>query len=138
MSLTVEHALRAYAAMMNTLDVSSLEPLLAEHFHYASQWVLDEIESKSAYLNYIVPKLKAIQESGTVAWAEMGWLDREIPGPCVVMAQGDKNNLLAVVLAKVEHGKIKRLDLCGAPSPHSARRTGDYPGRDILKGDPHE
>ena len=138
MSLTVEQALRAYAAMMNALDVSSLEPLLAEDFHYASQWVLAEIGSKSAYLNYIVPKLKAIRESGTVAWAEMGWLDREIPGPCVVMAQGDKNNLLAVVLAKVEHGRIKRLDLCGAPSPHSARRTGDYPGRDIPKGDPHE
>jgi hypothetical protein len=45
------------------------------------------------------------------------------------MAQGDKDNLLAVVLAKVEDGKIKRLDLCGAPSPHSARRTGEYPGR---------
>ena len=59
----------------------------------------------------------------------MGWLDREFPGPCVVMAQGDKDNLLAVVLAKVEDGMIKRLDLCGAPSPHSARRTGEYPGR---------
>jgi hypothetical protein len=124
--------------MMNTLDVSSLEPLLAEDFHYASQWVFDEIESKSAYLNYIVPKLEAIRKSGTVAWAEMEWLDRQIPGPCVVMAQGDKDNLLAVVLAQVEHGKIKRLDLCDAPSPHLARRTGDYPRRDILKGDPHE
>jgi len=45
------------------------------------------------------------------------------------MAQGDKDNLLAVVLAKVEEGKIKRLDLCGAPSPHSAQRTGEYPGK---------
>ncbi len=138
MSLTVEQALRAYATMMNTLDVSSLEPLLAEDFHYASQWVFAEIESKSEYLNYIVPKLEAIRKSGTVAWAEMGWLDCEIPGQCVVIAQGDRNNLLAVVLAKVEHGKIKRLDLCGAPSPHSARRTGDYPGRDIHKGGLHE
>ena len=129
MSLTAEEALRAYAAMMNTLDASNLEPFLADDFHYASQWVFAEIESKSAYLEYIVPKLDAIQKSGGAAWAEMGWLDHEVPGPCVVMAQGDKDNLLAVVLAKVEDGKIKRLDLCGAPSPHAARRTGEYPGR---------
>jgi len=116
--------------MMNTLDASHLEPLLADDFHYASQWVFAEIESKGAYLEYIAPKLDAIRKSGAAVWAEMGWLDREFPGPCVVMAHGDKSNLLAVVLAKVEGGKIKRLDLCGAPSPYSARRTGVYPGRE--------
>lgn len=129
MSLTAEQALRAYATMMNTLDATRLAPFLADDFHYASQWVFAEIESKREYLEYITPKLEAIRKSGATAWAEMGWLDREFPGPCVVMAQGDKDNLVAVVLAKIEDGKIKRLDLCGAPSPHSARRTGDYPGR---------
>lgn len=129
MNLTAEAALRAYATMMNKLDVSCLEPLLADDFHYASQWVFAEIESKTEYLEYIAPKLEAIRKSGGTAWAEMGWLDREFPGPCVVMSQDDKDNLLAVVLAKVEDGKIKRLDLCGAPSPHSARRSGEYPGR---------
>ena len=129
MSLTAEQALRAYATMMNTLDASSLEPLLADDFHYASQWVFAEIESKGAYMEYIVPKLEAIRKSGAPAWAEMGWLDGGFSGPCVVMAQGEKDNLLAVVLAKVEGGKLKRLDFCGAPSPHSARRTGEYPGR---------
>ena len=34
--LEVEKALNAYAVMMNTLDTSKLEPLLAENFHYAS------------------------------------------------------------------------------------------------------
>lgn len=129
MNLTEEQALRAYASMMNSLDASHLEALLADDFRYASQWVFAEIESKAAYLEYIVPKLEAIRKSGTAAWAEMAWLDREFLGPCVVMAQGDKDNLVAVVLAKVEAGKIARLDLCGAPSPHSARRTGEYPGR---------
>ena len=129
MSLTAEEALRAYATMVNTLDASFLEPLLADDFHYASQWVLAEIESKSDYLEYIVPKLETIRKSSATAWAEMGWLDREFPGPCVVMAQGNEDNLLAVVLAKVEGGRIKRLDFCFAPSPHAARRTGEYPGR---------
>jgi len=124
-----EQALRAYATMMNTLDASHLDSLLADDFHYASQWVFAEIESKSAYLEYIVPKLDAIRKSGAAAWAEMGWLDRGYPEPCVVMAQGDKDNLIAVVLVKAEYGKIKRLDLCCVPSPYSARRTGEYPGR---------
>lgn len=74
-------------------------------------------------------KLEAMRNSNAPVWAEMGWLDHEFPGPCVVMAQGDKENLAAVVLAKVECGKLRRLDLCGAPSPHTARRTGEYPGR---------
>ena len=132
MSLTTEQALRAYAAMMNALDVSCLEPLLADDFHYASQWVFAKIESKSDYVKYIVPKLDAIRKSGAPPWAEMGWLDREFPEPCVVMAQGDRDNLIALLLAKVENGKIQRLDLCGASSPHSARRTGDYPGSEVI------
>ena len=132
MSLTAEQALRAYATMMNTLDAPQLEPLLADDFHYASQWVFAKIESKTAYLEHIVPKLEAIRKSGATAWAEMGTLDREFPGPCVVMAQGEKDNLMAVVLAKVEDGKTERLDLFGAPSPHLARRTGDYPGRNVI------
>jgi hypothetical protein len=132
MKLTPGQALRAYATMMNTLDVSHLEPLLADDFHYASHWVFAEIESKSAYMAYIVPKLDSVRKSGTTPWAEMGWLDHECPGPCVVMAQGDRNNLLAVVLAVVEGDKIKRLDLCGVPSPMSAHRTGEYPGREAV------
>ena len=133
MSLTAEGALRVYPTMMNTLDSLCLELLLADDFHYSSQLVFAEIESKSPYLDYIAPQLEAIRKSGATAWAEMGWLDREFPGLCVVMAQSDKNNLRAVVLAKVEGGKIKRLDLWGAPSPHSARRTGEYPGRNHLE-----
>lgn len=127
--LSKEQALRAYASMMNTLDTSRLEAFLADEFHYSSQWVFAEIESKATYLEYIVPKLEAIRESGAAVWAEMAWLGSEFPEPCVVMAQSDKDNLVAVVLAKVEDGKISRLDLCGAPSPHSAHRTGEYPGR---------
>lgn len=70
--LSKEDALRAYAWMMNTLDASCLEPLLAEDFHYASQWVFSEITSKADYLVYIMPKLEAIRSSGAEVLAEMG------------------------------------------------------------------
>ena len=129
MDLTVEQALRAYATMINTNDASVLAPLLADDFHYASQWVFAEIESKAAYLDYIEGKLQAIRRTGSAVWAEMGRLDHTWPGPCVVMAQDEKANLVALVMAKVKGGKIQRLDMCFVPPPHSARRSGDYPGR---------
>lgn len=124
----VEGALRAYAEMMNTLDSTKLEPLLAPDFHYASQWVFSEITTKQEYLDYIRPKLESIKSSGNRVWAEIAHLDREFPGSCVVLAQGDKDNLVALVLAKVKDGMISQLDMCGAPSPHSAKRNADYPG----------
>lgn len=126
--LNLEGALRAYASMMNTHNLKELEPYLAEDFHYASQWVFAEISSKQQYVDYIKPKLAAVKASGSVVWAEMGHLDLEFPGPCVVLAQGDKENLIAIVLAQVDNGRIVRLDMCGAPSPWSAQRSGKYPG----------
>ena len=126
--MDLETGLRAYATMMNTLSVDVIEPLLADDFHYSSQWVLAEITSKQEYLDYIRPKLKAVRDSETKVWAEMAHLEQEIPGPCVVLAQNSKDNLLSLILGKVANGKLTRLDMCGAPSPHSAKRSGEYPG----------
>lgn len=64
--LTQVLALEAYAAMMNTLDASRIEPILADDFHYSSQWVLTDITSKQEFLDYITPKLIAIRDSGSV------------------------------------------------------------------------
>lgn len=94
MSLTREGALQACATRMNRLDVSHLEPLLADDFHDASQWVLAGIDSKRAHLEYIVTKWNAIRRSGPAVWAEMGWLENMFPGPCVVMSQGEQDRRL--------------------------------------------
>lgn len=125
--LSIETALRAYASMMNKLDSSKLEPLLAPDFHYESQMVFSEITSKQEYLDYIKPKLEVVKASGTKVWAEMAMLTHSFPGPCVVLAQGDKENLVALVLAKVKDGFIERIDMCIVPSPQSAERLGEYP-----------
>lgn len=123
--LTQTEALRAYARMLNTLDVGHLEPHLADGFHYASQWVFEEITSKEEYLTYIPGKLQAIKASGARCWAEMA----ELPGGrlCVVVAQKSRNELVGTVLAEVENGKIKRIDFCMIPTPQSATRSGEYP-----------
>ena len=125
--LTIEAALKAYASMMNTLDSSKLEPLLALDFHYESQMVFSEITSKQEYLDYINTKLEAVRASGTKVWAEMAMLTHSFPGPCVVLAQGEKENLVALVLAEVKGDFIKRIDMCIVPAPKTAKRSGEYP-----------
>lgn len=125
--LTTDVALRAYATMMNTLDSSLLEPLLSPDFHYESQMVFSEIKSKQEYLDYIKPKLEVVRASGTKVWAEMAMLTHSFPGPCVVLAQGEKENLVAIVLAEVKGDLIERIDMCIVPAPHSAKRSGEYP-----------
>lgn len=125
--LTKEVALKAYASMMNTLDASHIESILSDDFHYASQWVFSEIKSKQEFLDYIRPKLEAVKASGKRVWAEMAELEREILGPCVVLAQDQQDNLISLVVAEVKGGKVARFDMCGAPSPHDAIRSGNYP-----------
>lgn len=125
--LDIKTALRAYASMINTLDSSKLEPLLSPDFHYASQMVWSEIESKQEYLDYINPKLEVIRASGIKAWAEMAMLTHSFPGPCVALAQGGKEDLVALVLVKVKGDLIQRIDMCIVPAPQSAKRSGKYP-----------
>lgn len=125
--LDIETALRAYASMMNTLDSSKLESLLSDDFHYASPMVLAEIESKQEYLDYINPKLEVVIASSTKVRAEMAILTHSSPGSCVVLAQGDKENLVALVLAKVKGDQIERIDMCIVPTPQCAKRSGEYP-----------
>ncbi|MES9971409.1 MAG: hypothetical protein ABW092_15355 [Candidatus Thiodiazotropha sp.] len=124
-----KEALCAYARMMNTFDVGHLESILAEDIHYTSQYVYSEIESKQEYLNYMTAKLSAASESNADIYAEMGTV-RGYSGqaePCVLLAQYEKTNLIGVVFAQVEAGKVKRLDLCVAPDPDETIRSGQYP-----------
>ena len=127
--LTEVDALRAYARMMNTLDPTHFEALLAEDFVYESQVVLQPLESKQEFLDYIYPKLKTIQEANATVFAEMGTVSAygRANQPCVVMAQNDRENLTALFLVKLEGQLIKRLDICVTPSPKTAQRSGEYP-----------
>lgn len=126
---TKKEALRAYATMINTLDPSKIEPFLPKDFHYASQMVFAEITSKQEFMRFIAAKLSNYRAFGCRVWAEMGWLTEDYPfGPCVILAEEDKDNLVGTALATVERRTLLRLDLCIVPSPQAAKRTGEYPG----------
>lgn len=47
----------AFAKTCNNLDSSFIRDLFDPDFHYASQWVLDEIKNKKDYLTYLVKYL---------------------------------------------------------------------------------
>lgn len=120
--------LRAYAAMMNTLDVSRLEPHLAEDFVYESQWVLQPLETKQAFLEYMEGKLETLRQHDVAVYGEMG--EVEAYGrkqQCVVLAQNSRSELVGLVMAKADGAMLNRLDLCMIPPASESARTGDYP-----------
>jgi len=127
MMLSNKDALIAYAKMMNNLDSTEFESLLADEFQYESQSVLLPIIGKKEFIEYIRPKLRTIKISNTAIFAELAELNAYGQKDCVLIAQNDKDNLVATVYAKVNGSKIIRLDMCTVPDPKSALRTGIYP-----------
>jgi len=128
--LTEIEALRAYARMINNLNITHIKPYIADDFHYVSQSVFDKIESKDKFLDYIQGKLHTIRKNrpNNKVWAEIGELKTHQRGrSCVLIAQGKKDELKETVLAKVVGDKIERIDVCLVPSPELAKRTGEYP-----------
>ena len=128
MDLTEASALETYARMLNNLDPALIKPILAEDFVYESQSVLAPLRSKQEFMEYIVPKVKTIKSAKANIYAEMGQVNAfGRMHPCLIIAQGTKDTLVATVLAEVENEKLKRLDLCIVPPPQLAIRSGEYP-----------
>lgn len=126
-NLTICDALIAYAKMMNTLDSTEFESLLADDFQYESQTVLTPVNGKKEFIEYIRPKLSTIKNSNAVVFAELAQLDAYGQKDCVLIAQNDKDNLLATVYTQVKDNRIIRIDMCIVPDPKTALRTGVYP-----------
>lgn len=125
--LTAKDALIAYAKMMNNLDSTEFESLLGENFSYESQAVLTPIHSKHEFIDYIRQKLSSIRSTRVKIFAELGELSAYGQNDCVVVAQGDKNNLVATVYINVSDNKISKIDICVIPEPGYAIRSGLYP-----------
>jgi len=74
-------------------------------------------------------KFQTIADSDRRPYAEIGELQEYPYGECVILAQDDIDNLIATVIVSIEGGLIAKLNMCAVPAPQSARRTGEYPGR---------
>ena len=126
--LTEKDALSIYARMLHNLDSSEFESFLSEDFSYSSQKVLTNMNSRDEFIEYIRPKLETIKKSNSPVYAELGTCSAYGHTDCLIMAQGDKSNLLGVAYASVDEGKISGISLCIVPTPDSAERSGIYPG----------
>ena len=126
--ITEKEALIIYARMLHTLDSTEFESFLSEDFSYSSQKVLTDMNSRDEFIEYIRPKLEIIKKTKSSVYAELGICPAYGHTDCLIMAQGDKTNLLGVAYASVDKGKICSLALCVVPTPDSAERSGIYPG----------
>jgi hypothetical protein len=124
--ISKEDALRAYARMMHNLSADYLEPLLADDFRYSSAWVKEVLTDKQMYLDYIRPKLECIRRTGDRVWADMSRLP-DSRGPYLVIAQGDREKVVATVWTEVEGSKIQRFEMRQATKIDVLGRTGEYP-----------
>ena len=86
------------------------------------------MNSRDEFIEYIRPKLEIIKKTKSSVYAELGICPAYGHTDCLIMAQGDKSNLLGVAYASVDEGKISGLSLCIVPTPDSAIRSGIYPG----------
>ncbi|MDC3069560.1 hypothetical protein OA006_00585, partial [Prochlorococcus sp. AH-736-D21] len=69
---------------------------LSEDFSYSSQKILTDMNSKYELIEYIRPKLETIKKLTVLYYAELGVCPAYGHTHCLIMAQGDKSNLLVV------------------------------------------
>ena len=132
--LEQKEAATILARAWNNLDASLLEPYIAEDVIFWSQQALTDMTGKNAVMAHLNSEMETIRRSPQErVFAELGEtkpypLAPDTPEPCVVLARGDKDNVKALALLKLESGKINSIGICSdAPHPSTARRTGDYP-----------
>jgi hypothetical protein len=120
-------ACRAYARMVNNKDFSCLEPWLHEDFSYSSQWVMEEMEGKNRFAEYIQAKLETWKKEPGFLRAQIAYTNQFGAGPCVVIEQDHEDNLIATLLITMKEDRIASMSMCGVPSPFECRRTGEFP-----------
>ena len=114
-----------FAKSWNHLDSSFIRDLLVPDFHYASQWVFDEIKNKEDYLTYLDKKFEAISNSGAHLVAELGEYENKY---CLVLNQiqlGQSNKV--TFLIETKDGKILRADTCMIPDPKEIKMLNIIP-----------
>lgn len=114
-----EFLLTIYRDCWNNLDFTELSDYLDDDVVYNSQWVLQPIQGKTAFLEYIIPKFKTIKESrdSLSVSAEIKVCKNyygEINKPHLLITQISSGSIVEIGLfIKVKEGKIIDIHLCG-------------------------
>ena len=89
----------------NTLDASLFEAILYNDFEYISVWVLETMEGKDKYLEYIKGKFESIRKGNNPVVAEI--LYQEIIGKYVIVLNQGGN--YAALEPTIQDGMLKSL-----------------------------
>lgn len=90
---------KKYAESWRQLDSSIVAPYLDKGFHYSSDWVFDEIPSRSEYLYYFKRKLEAIKRTESHIDFFIG-RDRQTGDVAVILAQNCEYSALCLTTKK--------------------------------------
>ncbi|MBN2859344.1 MAG: hypothetical protein JXK93_03660 [Sphaerochaetaceae bacterium] len=126
--ISEKDAAASYARAWNTGKAWSFLRMLDRKVCYASQWVFEEMKGRRAIRKYLKAKLKTMKKGDSPVFAELGVSRIGDPGrDLVIMAQGDKESVQAVVLFEVKQNRIIRFDMC-MPGLYQPEGSGEYPG----------
>ena len=128
MELKEFDAIKAYARMMNTKNLSHFEPFIADDIELNSQIQSEPVQGKQKFLDHMVKTLEKIADDAPL-WAELG----EIPicgrtRPCAVLSQYRQDNMVVSATIDIGGNKVKRVNLFFIPPPQEAKLTGEIPG----------
>ena len=129
MPLTELIAATAFARAWNRLDPDAFLDLLAPDARYASQWVLNELESREAITDYLRGKMKTVRNyriNNPEHRARAELTTCRDGRDCVAMTQGDHDEVKAVVVFTVSSNRIARYDMC-MPALMGPLRSSVFP-----------
>ncbi len=89
-----------YAEAWRQFDASIVEPYLDKDFHYASDWVFDEMPSRAEYMEYFKVKLDTLSRSNKLD-ISIG-RNRQTEQVCVLIKQGE----LSALVLETKDGRI--------------------------------
>lgn len=90
-----------YATAWKQFDASIVEPYLDKDFHYASDWVFDEMPCRAEYMEYFMAKLATISHSCNKPEISIG-RNHQTKQVCLLLKQGE----LSALVLETRHGRI--------------------------------
>jgi hypothetical protein len=100
----------AYAQAWNQLNPAKFITMLSPDVRYSSQWVLEDLVSKEAVAYYLTQKMQTVRKAAATVYAEVS--QTRTGKVCVLLAQGDKQKINALVVFNVDQGKVTSVDMC--------------------------
>jgi len=125
--LTEKDAATEFARAWNNLDSTNFLKLLDENAIYSSHWVISDMEGKSNISEYLIRKMEVVSNEASVVKAELGTATISDHGrDCVIMTQGENDEVITAVVFKVNEGKIISYHMT-EPEFYWPKRSGVFP-----------